>query len=537
VFGLTPNTAYQFELVSFRGTLNLNATFGALSNVASGTTTLTAATTPAPGTVSNLSVVSTADTAATLTFTQVTDGAGGAASYDVRYAVSPLTWATATHATRGTCTTPVAGTTVGSALTCTVLGLTANTAYQFQVVAFRGTLNVNAVLGALSNVASATTARTAVASVAVTPLTGTVAVGSTMPFTATPKDIHNNPVSGWPVAWSSSSPTIATVGSTTGMVTGVAAGAATITATIGGQSGTAAATVSPVSTGGSYPNQPAGYTRIAETNDAALPWANLLSGSIGNAGAKPGTLETIVSGASLPVTFPNQTSALKHIIEAGTPPGYEEAGSDWAEWWLWQNEGTSSQGGPGADEFSAFYQSTYFSVYGNGSTFEGHAKMLGYWGVGNNNQNLTGGGPTQLFTMFEPVSPTGGNPYTVTDLTIDMASQIIPGQKYFTQNLNLSKHVVVGQVHHFEQVLTLGTPGNADGTWDWWLDGVHIGHYTNVPFINAAWAAQGGNGTAGFFGWQFSPWWQGGGSANSTRDNVLYLGHTYLSGIFLRSRQ
>ncbi len=363
------------------------ATITATSGTASGTATLTVTAIPAPGTVSNLSVAATADTAATLTFTQVTDGAGGAASYDVRYAVAPLTWATATEATRGTCATPVAGTTVGTALTCTVFGLTANTAYQFQVVAFRGTLNVNAVVGALSNVASATTARTAVASVAVTPLTGTVAVGSTMPFTATPKDIHNNPVSGWPVAWSSSSTTIATVGSTTGLVTGVAAGAATITATIDGQSGTAAATVSPVGTG-LYPNQPAGYTRLAETNDALLPFGaggGVLAGTTANAGANPSRLLSVVSGASLPVTFPNQTTAQKFVFEAGTPPGYQEAGSDWAGYYLWDNATLSgAHGGPAANEYSAFYQSTWFSVYGNGTTIEVPTapgiKVLGYRG-------------------------------------------------------------------------------------------------------------------------------------------------------------
>jgi hypothetical protein len=263
----------------------------------------------------------------------------------------------------------------------------------------------------------------------------------------------------------------------------------------------------------------------------------VLAGTVVNAGAHPSSLETIVSGANLPVSFPNQTSALQHIIEAGTRPGYAEAGSDWAAFSLWQNEGTSSHGGPGADEFSAFYQSTYFGVYGNGTNFEGHAKMLGYWGVANNNQDGTGGGPTQLFSMFQPVNLTGGDPYTVTDLTIDMCLQQVPGQLYLTQNLNRSKHVVVGRVHRFEQVLTLGTAGNADGTWDWWLDGVHIGHYSNVPFVNASYAAEGGNGLSGFFGWQFSPWWQGGGSNNSTRNNVIYLGHTYISGIFLRSRQ
>jgi len=59
--------------------------------------------------------------------------------------------------TRGTCATPLSGTTVGGKRTCTVLGLVASTTYSFELVAFRGTLTVNAVFGALSNVATGTT--------------------------------------------------------------------------------------------------------------------------------------------------------------------------------------------------------------------------------------------------------------------------------------------------------------------------------------------------------------------------------------------
>jgi hypothetical protein len=49
------------------------------------------------------------------------------------------------------------GTTIGARRTCTVLGLAAATAYQFELVTFRGTLNVDAVFGGLSNMASGTT--------------------------------------------------------------------------------------------------------------------------------------------------------------------------------------------------------------------------------------------------------------------------------------------------------------------------------------------------------------------------------------------
>ena len=62
-----------------------------------------------PGTVSDLSVTAMTDTSVTLVFTELDDGTGTPASYDIRYAVGPLSWGSAASVTRGTCATPVAG--------------------------------------------------------------------------------------------------------------------------------------------------------------------------------------------------------------------------------------------------------------------------------------------------------------------------------------------------------------------------------------------------------------------------------------------
>ena len=111
-----------------------------------------------PGTVTDLAVVGVADSGVTLAFTEVSDGTGQPASYDVRYQVGTITWGpAASSVSTGTCATPVAGTAIGAKRTCTVLGLTPATAYQFQLVAFRGTLTLNAVFGGLSNIVGSTT--------------------------------------------------------------------------------------------------------------------------------------------------------------------------------------------------------------------------------------------------------------------------------------------------------------------------------------------------------------------------------------------
>src|SRR5438094_470035 len=128
-----------------------SAVITAMSEGKTGTATLTVVAPPpppgAPGAVTDLAVAGATDTSVTLSFTEVSDGAGQPASYDVRFAVAPISWGSATAVARGTCATPLAGSAIGTKRTCTVLGLSASTAYGFQLIAFRGTLNVDAVIG------------------------------------------------------------------------------------------------------------------------------------------------------------------------------------------------------------------------------------------------------------------------------------------------------------------------------------------------------------------------------------------------------
>ncbi|HEX4600959.1 MAG TPA: fibronectin type III domain-containing protein [Gemmatimonadales bacterium] len=253
ITGLGAGKAYQFQLVAFRGTYSASSTslvFGSLSNVASATT----AAGP-PGTVQNLAVASVTSTSVTLAFTEVTNGTGQPAQYDVRYALAPALsnygWGQASSVTSGTCATPVAGTTIGAVRSCTITGLAAGKAYQFQLVAFRGTYSTSStslVFGSLSNVASATTPAgtvVPVAAVTVSPATASLSNGQTVQLTATPKDASGTPLSGRVVTWAMSNAAVATV-SGSGLVTGGGAGTATITATSEGQSGASAVTVTVV---------------------------------------------------------------------------------------------------------------------------------------------------------------------------------------------------------------------------------------------------------------------------------------------------
>lgn len=81
-----------------------------------------------------------------------------------------------------------------------------------------------------------------VASVAVTPLTAPLPLGTTLQLTATPQDNHGNALSGHTVVWSSSDSAVATVNAN-GVASGVSLGPVTITARVDGVAGSAAVTV------------------------------------------------------------------------------------------------------------------------------------------------------------------------------------------------------------------------------------------------------------------------------------------------------
>lgn len=78
----------------------------------------------------------------------VSDGAGGTAKYDVRYAPAPINWGTAASAP--SCVNPGA---------CTISNLTPGVTYEIQAVTYRGTLNVDAVFGPTTPTLSATTTK------------------------------------------------------------------------------------------------------------------------------------------------------------------------------------------------------------------------------------------------------------------------------------------------------------------------------------------------------------------------------------------
>jgi hypothetical protein len=265
-----------------------------------------------PGAVSDLAVADVADTSATLTFTQVDDGTGKPANYEVRFATGTISWGSAASATSGTCARPLTGTAVGAALTCTVDGLSASTNYDFQLSAFRGTLGVDPVFGALSNVARGSTS-SRVSTVVVAPTTASIAVGATLGLSATVKDSQGNVLTGRNINWSTSNAGVAIVDAS-GMVTAVAAGSATITATCAGKSGSSSVTVTSSSPPPPPPPPSGGTLLFAENfedaNLASRGWYDntsvLLSTTEHVAGSASSAQYRFLAGATSPTSGGSQ---------------------------------------------------------------------------------------------------------------------------------------------------------------------------------------------------------------------------------------
>ena len=112
-----------------------------------------------------------------------------------------------------------------------------------------GTATITATSEGATGQATITVAPDPVAAVEINPSTASILVGGTTQLTAIARNVSGQALSGRPVFWTSSSPTLASV-SSTGVVTGIAPGNAVIIASIEGKQASATVTVraAPVAT-------------------------------------------------------------------------------------------------------------------------------------------------------------------------------------------------------------------------------------------------------------------------------------------------
>lgn len=82
--------------------------------------------------------------------------------------------------------------------------------------------------------------------------------------------------------------------------------------------------------------------------------------------------------------------------------------------------------------------------------------------------------------------------------------------------------VTRGQWHHWELVLEMNTSGNADGSARWWLDGVEVGRYNDVEYVDAS-------ATHTWDGVKWAPVW-GGIGETVPQTMTMSMDQIYVSG-------
>ena len=150
-----------------------------------------------------------------------------------------------------------------------------------------GSTTIRATSEGKTGTATITVVRVPVASVTVSPTSGSIPVGDTLHLTATTRDSAGNILAGRTITWSSDSTAVAMVNSS-GRVTGVATGSTTIRATSEGKTGTAAITITAANGGGTIPRAGHVFIVTEENNDyasvigsSAMPYLNGLAQQYG----------------------------------------------------------------------------------------------------------------------------------------------------------------------------------------------------------------------------------------------------------------
>ena len=228
------------------------STTGALTAILPGTTNITAS---ARGISSAAAVLTVSAAQLTITASPTTASSGVAfttqPAVEIRDVVANSVIATATMSV--TASVSSGGTLAGTATKAAVAGVVTFTDLK---ISGSGTFTLSFAVvpvGASPPITTVTSAGIAViapvASVTLTPPTGSVIVGGVVNLTATPLDAGSTPLTGRAVSFLSSNPSVATV-SSSGVVTGVAPGTSNITASSEGQTSSAAViTIAPAVSG------------------------------------------------------------------------------------------------------------------------------------------------------------------------------------------------------------------------------------------------------------------------------------------------
>jgi len=267
------------------------------------------------------------------------------------------------------------------------------------------------------------------------------------------------------------------------------------------------------------PNEPPGFTRFAEYN-----FTDKVLHGIGNSNGQeidgciwkwnPG------DGNMLPIQDPTAPFSPQSVMDYSFPVG-QPSGSGAGLYQLWDLCGESIN-----TSFSKFYLSTRIKLAGGAlgdqPDWEGHhvlTKFMGYTGNGRNSQGAT---PTNFIGNM--IGSGNESDRFRTNFAIQCIQQDITSRAFPTNTGLTPNRIIVGQWHHIEWLMEIGTINVADGTFKYWLDGVLIMDYSDVLWHTTAFPS-------GFWGRRFDPVWGGQGTVPKSRQDHIYLDHEYMSGV------
>jgi uncharacterized protein YjdB len=314
-----------------------------------------------------------------------------------------------------------------------------------------------------------------VATVDVTPATGSVMVGQTVQLTATPKDASGNPLTGRVISWSSANAAVATV-SSGGLVSGVTVGSTTISATSEGRSGTATIAVNAASASECATPRPGWIwcddfeqDRLSRYFEYDAVGGNFVratgvgvGGSMGMRGRWTVVGQTEATAGSLKLAFGRTPQAYFRPVDAGT--------ADYREiyWRLYVRHQPGWVGG-GADKMSRA------TVFASNSTWA-QAMIAHVW-------SGQAPGPHQNLLVIDPATGTDDSGNLVTTKYNDFANLRWLGAARSTTPIFDANHV--GQWYCVEARVKLNDAGQANGIFQMWINGTLEAQKTGLNWLGA----------------------------------------------------
>jgi hypothetical protein len=317
-----------------------------------------------------------------------------------------------------------------------------------------------------------------ITALSVTPATASVELGATQQFSVSATLSNGSTQANPSVTWTATGGTVSTGGSYTA---GSTLGSFIVVATVAnGVADTSAVTIIPVQPPPvGFPNRPSGMTVILDepfnSKDRGSSWWY----------RQPEYTNRVQEATD--ATAPYSPSNMQRFFYPAGLAGGQGAGASGIDW------------SPVRTEYIAFYfrHSANWQYHSSGVN-----KML-YFGT-----NQTPGGETAYENFF---LNDNGSVSIIQQNGIDRRMRSNVG----------SGTMALGRWHLLEAVVTASTGGQANGTVDWWVDGVQRGHYTDV-----VWQV---SGDAIFNGLDLDPIWGGIGDTKS-HDDTFDIDHLYVAG-------